>query len=570
MICYQCKNKVEYTARFCNRCGAHLEITPQMVEAAVHGNVQAQSDLILYTQDDISRTIRAIIGRDAALQDVYDDVLQDTYCRVLRNLSTLRDPRAFRGWVREIAKNRAIDYTRRKRPRVFLQSIEEQQEKEDSQFEVPDIREDSLPDVVVERQETSRLLHEILDEIPDEKRMVIMMRHYEGITFQEIANTLGLSKSTVVSRYQSGRKLLENRVMALKKQGVELYSLSPIPFVLLLLRSQDLYTMQSAPTILQAVTAKMAVTGGAAAAGAGSAAGGSAASASGAAAGATGSAVAGGTAATAGAGGTAAFTIPAKVVAVRVAIGVAAAAVVGGGGYAVHEVHEQRIEREAEEMQAVQNETAASVAEEVREEVQVSPVPTSQAIPTSTPAPTPTQGPPPITDSEEVARQKVENLIGVSYAAASSAARGDDQFTFYYLQDALYGDRSSMDSRYYQDSTGFWVGPEEEVRHIAYALIPGFSGNLEDIPYERDFIDSDGANKTYRFFIGGDAGLESLWLDLSDVSVSDGKVIADYRNANNESGAPAQYRGGSYRVTYVTNEDPDSPYPYRVESVEKR
>ena len=578
MLCHQCKRKLEDTAKFCRYCGSHVEITPQMVEAAAHGNLQAQTDLIRYTQDDMRHAVLNKLGYDWYGQMAYEEVMQEGYCKMVLNLSTIKEPGAFRDWLHEVMIKTAIDYQRKTGRRMAtFESLEAKQEKENFQKDTEDVRVTSIPDIMYEKSEAARLLNLIFKDMPENNRVVMLMHYDEGMTFQAISEVLGAPVSTIKTRCASGKKFLEKKMVELKKQGVELYSLSPITFVLVLLRSQDLGSSQAAQAMMKAVTAKLAAGGGTAAAGAeiggGAAAGGSAASASSAAAGAAGSAAAGGTAATAGAGGTAAFTIPAKVVAVRVAIGVAAAAVVGGGGYAVHEVREQRIEQEAQEAQAVQNEAAVSAAEDAREETRLSPVPTSQAIPTSTPAPTPTQGPPPITDSEDVVRNNLNNsmapIVSTAMVVYGGAASENSNLTEYTISSqgdmaggalwwANYADPISFDQEGEYERVS-----KERCEELAYALFDDFSGDLDDVNLVYVMIDR-ASNGDLMFGIG-DPGVDSFsWPSLERFEISDGVVVAYFRETNSQ-----KYEKYDCKITFRKNTSENPAYPYTIQKIER-
>lgn len=91
----------------------------------------------------------------------------------------------------------------------------------------------------MDRQETERLIDEILNDLPEEQRAVISMFYYEQQSVEEIAAELGVSKNTVKSRLNYGRKKVESEVRALEKKGTKLYGLAPIPFLLLLFRQME-------------------------------------------------------------------------------------------------------------------------------------------------------------------------------------------------------------------------------------------------------------------------------------------------------------------------------------------
>lgn len=173
----------------------------------------------------------------------------------------------------------------------------------------------NLPDEVLDRAETTRLVREIIDGLPEDQRAVIGMYYYQEMPVKEIAAALGASESAVKSRLLYGRRKIEAQVRDLEKKGTKLYGLAPIPFLLWLMGAQAAQLPNG--QILQNV---LASAGQAGAAGAGTA------SATGA-----GAASKGGTEAAVGAKAAASGLGAAKLG----LIAVAAVAVIGAGVYGV-------------------------------------------------------------------------------------------------------------------------------------------------------------------------------------------------------------------------------------------
>ena len=102
---------------------------------------------------------------------------------------------------------------------------------------VEDNRIENMPEATIDQQETSRLVREILDVLPDEQRIVIGMFYYDQMSVSEIAEELECSENTVKSRLNYGRKKIQSKVLELEKNGTKLYSLAPLPFFIWLLRN---------------------------------------------------------------------------------------------------------------------------------------------------------------------------------------------------------------------------------------------------------------------------------------------------------------------------------------------
>lgn len=206
-------------------------------------------------------------------EDAVLDIVQDTYIKAFAHLESFQGDTKFLPWVRQIAANTARDWLKKKRPMLFaeLNPGDEQDTPVEELF--PDERSENLPDQLIDQEETKRLIREIIEDLPEDQRAAIGMFYYEEMSVKEIADAMGVSESAVKSRLMYGRKKIEKKVLELEKQGTKLYSLSPIPFLLLLFRSQKAYAAEEPNSqILQAILASRP-TGAATAAGAAQGAG---------------------------------------------------------------------------------------------------------------------------------------------------------------------------------------------------------------------------------------------------------------------------------------------------------
>lgn len=230
MKCYQCSAKVDPNADNCPRCGTVLRCTQELLDKAKQNNQDALTTLYHIAYRSVSYTVRGFIkDEDAVL-----DVIQNSYIKAFKRLHLLKDASNYKGWIKTIARNTAIDYLRQRKPLLFSEITSLNSEE---LLSLTDDRSDNLPDVVIDRRETARLMREILREIPEEQRLVIMMYYYEELSVGQIAEELALSQGTVKSRLNYGRKKIEAAVRRLAEQGTKLYGLAPIPFTRLVFRN---------------------------------------------------------------------------------------------------------------------------------------------------------------------------------------------------------------------------------------------------------------------------------------------------------------------------------------------
>ncbi len=213
-----------------NRTYANAEL----IQKARSGDQSAITDLYQQTYDQAYHTVRSMI-RD---EDEVLDILQDSYMKVFTHLDSFEGDK-FTAWVREIAANTARDALKKKRPLLFSE-LEQGNESDipvEERFE--DENAEHLPEYVIDRDETSRLIREILDELPEDQRAAIGMYYYEEMSVKEIAAAMDATENAVKSRLLYGRRKIEKKVRELEKKGTKLYSLSPILFLLWLLRSRE-------------------------------------------------------------------------------------------------------------------------------------------------------------------------------------------------------------------------------------------------------------------------------------------------------------------------------------------
>ena len=268
-------------------------------------------------------------------EDQAQDIVQDAYVKVFTNLHLLEQVENFQGWLNTIVVNKSKDYLKKKKPMLFSQMVSEEDEGSELDFE--DEGGYFSPDKRVDYTETKRLIQGMIDRLPQEQRMAIVLFYLEEMPVKQIARVMECSEGTVKSRLNYGRKAIKAQVLELEKKGTKLYCVPFIPFLYWLLRQQAFSTVVPAAVGRRAVAAGMAAAG---KAGAGAASGGVA----------SGSGAVAGKAAVA-AAGKAGAAAAGKAISVKAAAIVAAACIGAGGvgaGAGVYIYHRQEKAREAE------------------------------------------------------------------------------------------------------------------------------------------------------------------------------------------------------------------------------
>ena len=194
------------------------------VRRAQGGDAEAMNRIIGDVQDMVYYNCLKMLRDEQKAQDAAQDILIAVY----QKIGTLSDPQSYVGWVRRITANHCKSCLS-KTNKEFL--LPENEEGEDPFASFEDTDEQRIPDKALDNEETRRMILELIDKLPDEQRMCVMLFYYDEMKTREIAETLQVSEGTIKSRLNYARKAIKEGVQAYEKQGVKLYGLSPIPFI---------------------------------------------------------------------------------------------------------------------------------------------------------------------------------------------------------------------------------------------------------------------------------------------------------------------------------------------------
>ena len=170
----------------------------QLVSRSKLADVEAFGELVRRYQKPVFR----IVLRMVKSPDDADDITQDTFVRAYRGLKTFKEEFDFHPWLYRIAYNQAINFLnkRKRQAAVDLDDVPERDIKTGPEPESP-IQSAS-------RQELLGRLESALERLPEEQRTVFLLRVQDGLSYEEIAETMGTPKGTVMSRLARARMAL--------------------------------------------------------------------------------------------------------------------------------------------------------------------------------------------------------------------------------------------------------------------------------------------------------------------------------------------------------------------------
>lgn len=168
-----------------------------LLEMALQGDGASYGQLIRRWE----RKIFSFICRYIGDREDARDLTQDTFTKAYRNLGSLSDRRRFSAWLYRIALNECrMRFRRQKNIRaVALEESGQEERAVDA----------STPESRLAAKEEVQLLREVFQDLPEEQRVVILMKEFQGLKFQEISEILDVPLSTAKSRMYLGLKTLK-------------------------------------------------------------------------------------------------------------------------------------------------------------------------------------------------------------------------------------------------------------------------------------------------------------------------------------------------------------------------
>lgn len=185
----------------------------ELVHKFMNGDKSALETLITRHKDRVYTYIFFIVKNEKLAEDIF----QDTFIKVIKSLrkGKYNEQGVFVSWVIRIAHNLTIDFFR-KNKRMPTYSNDE-----NSDFDIFNSQrfaEETIEDEMIKDQ-TAADVRRLVQELPDEQKEVVLLRHFGGLSFREISEQTGVSINTALGRMRYAlinlRKLIEDKELNL-------------------------------------------------------------------------------------------------------------------------------------------------------------------------------------------------------------------------------------------------------------------------------------------------------------------------------------------------------------------
>jgi RNA polymerase sigma-70 factor (ECF subfamily) len=145
------------------------------------------------------------------------DIVQEVFLKVYQNIHTFREESRLSTWLHRITVNLCLNWKKRwkRRFRWHHQPLE----RDESGNDLKSGTEAHYPDALYEKKEFEKIFWDRLNELPEKTRAVFVLKEVEGLSYDEIAKTLGVRTGTVSSRLFYARKRLKKSLKQYLEEG---------------------------------------------------------------------------------------------------------------------------------------------------------------------------------------------------------------------------------------------------------------------------------------------------------------------------------------------------------------
>lgn len=207
----------------------------KLVEKAMKKDKEAMEELFnLTSQKGYFVAIKYLKSKEDA-----QDIVQDAYLSALTKLDQLKEPAKFDKWLYQIISNKAKNYLVKNKPILFEQLESDDENATAFEEGLGDDRVEFQPKENFDYSELKLAMKELIDELPDDQRMCVLMYYFEELSINEIADALELNNNTIKSRLNYARTKIKDKIDDLEKKGIRIFGIAPIPFILWMLRQEE-------------------------------------------------------------------------------------------------------------------------------------------------------------------------------------------------------------------------------------------------------------------------------------------------------------------------------------------
>lgn len=181
----------------------------ELLRRARDGDDDAFGEIVTLYERFVYNTACRVISRYGGSPNDAEDASQAAFLKAWRSLSAFRGECSFTTWLFRITVNCAKDILRTDLRHPTVSLTQENNDGEDTEWDLPETNTDFLPEVNLEKRERIEGIRRAIASLPEEQRQVLILRDIQELPYSDISEKLGLELGTVKSRLNRARQNLK-------------------------------------------------------------------------------------------------------------------------------------------------------------------------------------------------------------------------------------------------------------------------------------------------------------------------------------------------------------------------
>ena len=174
----------------------------ELIKAAKDGSIKAFEEIISLYEKKVFSTIYFMVKDENEVEDI----AQEVFIKIYKNLKNFKEKSSLYTWIYRITINVCFDEIKKRKNVIYL---DEKIETEDGEIDRALKDKSKSPSEIVEENDLKNRLEKCIKKLPEDQRIMIVLRDIKGFTYMEIAEMLKLNLGTVKSKISRARTALK-------------------------------------------------------------------------------------------------------------------------------------------------------------------------------------------------------------------------------------------------------------------------------------------------------------------------------------------------------------------------
>ena len=183
----------------------------ELIHLAQQDDLDAVEEIVKRNQENIYASFYYLSNN---CEDILD-LTQEALLKMARNIKKLKDATKFKAWLNQIVTRLFYDYIRSKNRKLKTVPIDKKDDEEQDRFNVADVPcKECTPEQSSLNSERNCIIERSIHKLPDSFRLAIVLREFQGLSYEEIAEITNTNVGTVKSRIARARNKLQEELKA--------------------------------------------------------------------------------------------------------------------------------------------------------------------------------------------------------------------------------------------------------------------------------------------------------------------------------------------------------------------